>query len=83
MTTQTDAQKAASKTIERMRTEIMYEHARIIKKLREELEVAEADLDAIQRRVRTLELKLKVSEKTNEKLQQDYEQFKLSNSEAP
>ena len=80
MTTQTDAQKAASKTIERMRTEIMYEHARIIKKLREELETAEAELDAIQRRVRTLELKLKVSEKTNEKLQQDYEQLKLSNS---
>lgn len=83
MTTQTDAQKAASKTIERMRTEIMYEHAQIIKKLREELEVAEADLEGLQRRVRTLELKLKVSEKTNEKLQQDYEQFKLSNPEAP
>lgn len=80
MSQPTDAAKAASKTVERMKTEIMHEQACVMKRLRSQLEEAEAELDIVQRRVRTLELKLKVSERTNEKLQQDYEQLKLSNS---
>lgn len=66
------------KTSDRLKTEIIHEQAMVTKLLRERMESAESDVIALSTRLRTLELKHKVLEKTYEKLTQEYEQFKLS-----
>lgn len=76
------AQKTFKQSSERMKTEVIHEQSRQLAYIRQKLEDAEDELKATQVRMRSLELKYKVLQRTNEKLEQDYEQFKLS-SKAP
>ena len=63
-----------------MKTEIIHEQAKQLAYIRQKLEVAEDDAKNAHVRLRSLELKHKVLQRTYEKLEQDYEQFKLSST---
>lgn len=65
---------------ERMKTEIIHEQAQQLRYVRQKLEAAESDVMALSQRVRTLELKQRSLQIINEKLEEDYQQLKLSNS---
>jgi chromosome segregation ATPase len=61
-----------------MKTEVIHEQAKQLAYIRQKLEDAEDEVKTLSTRLRSLELKYKVLQRTNEKLEQDYEQFKLS-----
>jgi chromosome segregation ATPase len=63
-----------------MKTEIIHEQSRQLAYIRQKLEAAEDEVGTLSVRLRSIELKHKVLQRTYEKLEQDYEQFKLSSS---
>ena len=72
------ASAAKSNGSERLKNEVIHEQSMVMKLLRVRLEKAEAEVEQLSKQLRTLELKHKVLERTNTKLEQEYEQFKLS-----
>jgi chromosome segregation ATPase len=72
------AQKTFKQSSERMKTEVIHEQAKQLAYIRQKLEDAEDEVKTLSTRLRSLELKYKVLQRTNEKLEQEYEQFKLS-----
>lgn len=72
-----DSQKTFKASSERMKTEVIHEQAKQLAYIRQKLEVAEDEVKALTVRLRSLELKYKVLQRTNEKLEQDYKQFQL------
>jgi chromosome segregation ATPase len=63
-----------------MKTEVIHEQAKQLAYIRQKLEDAEDEVKTLSTRLRSLELKYKVLQRTNEKLEQEYEQFKLSST---
>jgi len=74
------AQKTFKQSTERMKNEVIHEQAKQLAYIRQKLEDAEDEAKTLATRLRSLELKYKVLQRTNEKLEQDYQQFKLSNT---
>jgi predicted RNase H-like nuclease (RuvC/YqgF family) len=74
------AQKTFKQSSERMKTEVIHEQAKQLAYIRQKLEDAEDEVKTLSTRLRSLELKYKVLQRTNEKLEQEYEQFKLSST---